>query len=86
MSKWTVFDRLLAEPLFIVYNDYITSSNGDTMKIGDLYRVKKKGHRVCQLGDLIVITGYLVGSGYIKGINTKTGKHHHYLKDNLEKL
>ena len=56
------------------------------MKIGDLYRVKKKGHRVCQLGDLIVITGYLVGSGYIKGINTKTGNRHHYLKDNLEKL
>lgn len=56
------------------------------MKIGDLYRVKIQGHSDWQLGDLIVITGYLIGSAYIEGINTKTGNRHHYRKDTLEKI
>jgi len=59
------------------------------MKIGDLYRVKTRGHTDWQLGDLIVITRLLIGhtgTCYVEGINTKTGNRHHYLKANLEKL
>ena len=56
------------------------------MKIGDLYRVKIQGYTDWQLGDIIIIARYPVATRYVEGINTKTGKRHHYLKNNLEKL
>ena len=63
---------------------------GETMmQIGDLCKVIVNNHSVWQLGDLILITRLLnghTGTCYVEGINTRTGKRHHYLKENLEKL
>ena len=59
-----------------------------TIKVGDLCRVIKNGHKKPQLGDLVVITQIYdrATNFYVEGINTKTGNCHHYLKRNLEIL
>ena len=57
------------------------------MQIGDLCKVIVNNHTVWQLGDLVIVTRLMPwGGAYVEGINTKTGKRHHYLKENLEKL
>ncbi len=53
------------------------------MRIGDICRVIKNGHKKPQKGDLIMITR-TVGSVYVEGVNLRTNTTHHYLKTELE--
>jgi len=60
------------------------------INIGDLCKVTRSGtHKPCQLGDLVLVVGYLGGRydpnpNFLKAINLKTNKTHCYRKVELE--
>ena len=62
------------------------------INIGDVCRVTRSGtHKPCQLGDLLLVVGYLGGSydpnpNFVKAINLKTNRIHHYRSVELEVL
>ena len=54
--------------------------------IGTLCRVIKwNTHKDCQMGDLVMILGYL-GKVFLTGMNLKTNTRHHYRRTELEVL
>lgn len=60
--------------------------------IGDVCKVIKEGtHKPCQLGDLVLVKGYLGGSydpnpQFLEAINLKTNQTHHYRRVELEAI
>ena len=60
------------------------------INIGDVCKVTRSGtHEPCQLGDLLLVVGYLGGSydtyrRFVKAINLKTNRIHHYRSVELE--
>jgi hypothetical protein len=60
------------------------------IQIGDLCKVKVRNtHKPCQLGDLVLVTGFLGGSydpnpNFLVGTNLKTNQRHHYRIVELE--
>ena len=64
------------------------------MKIGNMYRVCKKGtHRPCHFNNLVIVTG-MAGQNtddlgkykVVVATNLNTGKEHHYFVEELEVL
>jgi hypothetical protein len=55
------------------------------MQVGDLCKVVKNGHSIPQIDNVIIITRF-VGSAYVEGVNTRSGRRHHYLRINLVPL
>ena len=72
----------------------ITQRTGDSMKIGNMYRVCKKGtHKPCHYDNLVIVTGRagqntddLGKYKVVVATNLKTGEVHHYFVEELEAL
>ena len=64
------------------------------MKIGNMYRVCKKGtHRPCHYNNVVIVTGMAEQNNNFPGkykvveaTNLNTGKVHHYFVEELEAL